>query len=291
MLPAVAGLGRAPQVAGTQVRLRTDLFALAPGAGATYSAAGGLRAARRRDDGEQRWIMRTMAKTAVIGGLLFLAGIAADAVRSPARADMALSRLVLDFKPGQPPRDDVEVSNGGTERLYVVVEPSEIIAPGLPGEKRVSSRDPQQLGLLVTPAKLVIEPGQRKLVRIVGLGEAGATDRIYRVTFKPVIGELKTDTNLVKVMVGYDVLVIRRPAQPRAVVSGARTGRTVAFANTGNTSAEIMASQQCDAQGKACVKLPGKRLYAGATWRTELPMDTPVQYSVLAEGKATARTY
>jgi len=220
--------------------------------------------------------------------LLFLV---LTSIAPTARADLVLSQVVLDFGPGQPARDDVEVLNNGADRLYVAVEPSEIKSPGTPNQQRVRIRDPQESGLLVSPARLILEPGQRKFVRVAAISPPNAVDRIYRVSIKPVVGELGTATSGVKILIGYDVLVILRPQEPHAVVTGTRSGRSLVFKNTGNTNAELIHGRQCDAAGKSCVSLPAARLYAGTSWQVELPWDTPAEYTKKIGEKLSSQQY
>jgi len=48
----------------------------------------------------------------------------------------------------------------------VSVAPTEIVNPGRPDERRVAHPDPRQLGLLVSPNRLVLGPGEREIVRL-----------------------------------------------------------------------------------------------------------------------------
>ena len=229
---------------------------------------------------------RSDVAIAVLAGTMIWAASA-----GAASADMVLSEVILDFAPDQSPRDDIEVFNDGTERLYVAVEPAEIKSPGTPGEARVESRDPEALGLLVTPNRLVVEPGQRKLVRIAALSPATDRDRVYRVAFKPVVGEIEASTSGIKVLIGYDVLVIRRPAQPRAAITATRSRSAIELRNDGNTNAELFEGHQCDEQGQRCAELPSKRLYAGAVWQVPLGYETPVEYSVKVGGQVIVQRF
>jgi len=162
----------------------------------------------------------------------FRAAAAAIAIgaASPAAADLVLNMVVVDLVPGQPPRADIEASNTGSERIYVVAEPAEIVNPGRPDERRVASPDPAALGLLVTPQKMILEPGERKLVRIAAIAPPARTDRIYRVTIKPVAGDVSAATSALKILVGYDVLVIARPAVMTGTVTATRTGASMTLA-------------------------------------------------------------
>ena len=230
-------------------------------------------------------IMKLSGVRLMVGLLLGLAGA------EPARAEMILSHVIVDLAPGTVPSNDIEIWNTDEERLYVVVEPVEVISPGLPEEQRVQRPDPEQLGLLVTPNRLILEPGQRKRVRITALSPRGAVDRIYRVAIKPVAGDLAAKATALKVLVGYDVLVMLRPEEPTEQLSASRHGRTITFRNDGNTNIELFDGRQCDAKGGRCVDLPGKRLYAGAVWTLPLPYDAPLDYAIKVGDKSGLRHF
>lgn len=204
----------------------------------------------------------------------------------PALADMVLDKVILDFAPDAPARDDIEVWNNGGERIYVMVEPREIVAPGGADEHGATDPDPAKLGLLVTPQRLILEPGERRLVRIAAIAPRGQRDRIYRVTIKPVVGDVSAAQSALKVMVGYDALVIYRPATPLGTVTATRTAGAITFTNDGNSNVEMYQGRQCDGAGKDCRNLPARRLYAGARWEQPLERDTPVEYRV-ATGRSS----
>jgi P pilus assembly chaperone PapD len=138
---------------------------------------------------------------------------------------------------------------------------------------------------------MILEPGQRKLIRIASLGASADRERVYRVTVKPVVGAIQSDDSGLKVVVGYDVLVLVRPAQPLANVAGSRSGRELAFTNSGNVSVELIDGRQCDGASAKCTPLPGKRLYPGASWKVELPADAPAEYVLKSPGRSDRRTY
>ena len=219
-----------------------------------------------------------------------LAILALAAAPNAARAGLSVAPVIVDVPPNQPPRGDVELFNDGTETLYVVVEPARIEHPGDADETRVRLVDPQALGLLATPNRLVLEAGQRKFVRLAFLQPPGDTDRIYRVTVKPVIGDVKASETGLKILIGYDLLVIQRPAKPDASLVASRDGGTLTLKNAGNTNAELFQGQQCDAQ-RHCTPLPGHRLYAGTSWSVPIQPGLPVDYSVKVGAKITAQHF
>jgi P pilus assembly chaperone PapD len=210
---------------------------------------------------------------------------------SPAHAGMILNKVIVNFSPTAPSRDDIEITNVGEEIMYVSVEPAEVIDPGQDGEHRVADPDPRALGLLVSPKRLALGPGERKIVRFSLLQRPVDRDRIYRVAIKPVVGEVTATQSALKVMVGYDVLVIARPAGARPILSVSRDGEVLHIRNLGNTNAMLFDGRQCEAPQRNCVDLPSKRIYAGGAWQIELPGDGPVRYLVESGNGTTVETY
>lgn len=220
-----------------------------------------------------------------------MAVIAASLINAPAHAELVLSELIVELQPGKQIRDDVEVWNSSPERSFVSIEPREIIDPSLPSQSFLKDPDPEKLGLLVSPARMVLEPGQRKLVRIATLSTNWRREHVYRVTIKPVLGGIQSEDSGLKVVVGYDVLVLVRPAQPQPNVIASRSGRKLTFRNMGNVSVEIIDGRQCNGGHARCTNLPGKRLYSGASWTVDLPADLPAEYTLKSPGRTDHRTY
>ena len=226
--------------------------------------------------------MRTSLKRRSIGivglglGTCFFAALTAG----PAHAELVVSQLIVDFKPGAARTADIEIFNNGDERAYAVVEPHEILNPGMPGEKRVETPDPAKLGLLASPARFILEPRQRRTLRIAAIGAAGTQERVYRVTVKPVTGDVSGSESGLKLLVGYDLLVLVRPPVIRNSVRAARSGSRITLTNEGHSSVELAEGKQCGASGKSCRDLPAKRLYAGASWKQDLPRPEAGEYRV-----------
>ena len=210
---------------------------------------------------------------------------------APSSADLVLRELIVELQPGKQVRDDVEVWNNSPERTYVSVEPREIINPSLSTQGIRKDPDPQKLGLLVTPARMILEPGQRKLMRIASLSGDPEREHVYRVTVKPVVGGVQSDDTGLKVVIGYDVLVLVRPAQAMPHVTGSRKGRELTFSNSGNVSVEVVDGRQCAASHSSCTDLPGKRLYPGASWTVDLKSDLPAEYVLKSPGHNERVTY
>ena len=221
--------------------------------------------------------------------LTMLVAFAAPAYQ--ARAELVLSQLVVDLGADSRQRDDVEIWNNSDERTYVVVEPSEILNAGKSSQVRHQEPDPEKRGLLVSPTRMILEPGQRKNVRIARIGTDTDRERVYRVTVKPVVGDLATEDSGLKVLVGYDVLVLLRPRESHPVLNSSRSGGSLVFRNDGNASLELVDGKQCEASTRRCIELPGKRLYSGAEWSQPLKLNSPVEYTIISNGKSVRRAF
>lgn len=217
---------------------------------------------------------------AIVRTLLRGTPLLALALPAAAGAELVLSQIVVDLAPGQPAREDIEAYNSGEERLYVSAEPFEILDPGTDGQRREPATNPEQSGILVTPQKLVLEPGERRLIRIAATAPRGPVDRVYRVTIKPEAGEVSANADALKVFVGYDALVLYRPEQITGQVDGRRSGTELVLTNHSNTAQELFDGEQCDASGANCQALPARRLYPGVEWKQILPYETAASYKV-----------
>lgn len=196
------------------------------------------------------------------------------------QADMSLDRSILTFEAHGSPRQDVEITNSGSNNLYLETEILRVSQPGTDAETRERVLDPDAIDLLVTPARLIVPPGARRLLRVVNLGEPADVDRIYRINVRPVVGELEADTTAVKVVIAYQLLVILRPVDPRPKLVWERNGRQITFANEGNSNVLLFNGVQCPPAGGDCVELSqAQRLYAGNSWTLELPLDAAVEFT------------
>jgi P pilus assembly chaperone PapD len=217
-------------------------------------------------------------------GSLLLPGVA--------DANILLSRVVIDVAPNGDTAQDIEVTNDADEVAYVVVEPSEILSPGLADEQRVVVKDPASSGLLVTPQRMILQPHEHKVIRVAVVAPRGSIDRIYRLTVKPVTGPVTAQVSALKLLVGYDALVIYRPASPTSKLVGERSGNTLTLRNEGNTNIEVFEGKQCsNAAATKCAELPSRRLYAGQSWQQPLSSTGPVTYRVAMGASSSVQRF
>ena len=233
----------------------------------------------------------------VLRRLYAIAGVAALTawLPGPVLATMQLERNIVYLLPGQPPRVDLRVVNPDEETLYAEVEVLEVHNPGTIEETRMPVQDPQAVDFLVTPNRFVIPPGGRKLVRFVNTGGHGEVERIFRVNLKPVVPDMEATQHAINLLVGYQVLVVIAPADPSPGLVIEREGSRLEVENKGNSNVLLRNGVQCvseeDLEQKTderCRGIKARRIYPGNVWQTDLPYDTPVEFT-LSDGSGARR--
>lgn len=202
----------------------------------------------------------------------------------PAQAEFILSNAIVEFSPTGETQQDVDLISRSNDQDYIVTELYEVLAPGTPEEKRVLIEDPAEAGLLVTPEKTILPGGGRQVLRLVLLRSPQEAERIYRVVVKPVITDIKSSSKMgLKVLVGYEMLVIVRPLKLVNSYTLTRNGRQLNITNNGNSNLLLEVGKQCPRntnEESACKPTPSVRVYAGRNATAELPFDAPVTYRV-----------
>ena len=171
---------------------------------------------------------------------------------APARAQLVVDRLIVDFERGAPVRQDVLLRNESKDKYYITVTPTEVTNPGDDNSTKISKTNPEELGLLVTPNRTILEPGASRSIRVVSLNGPLNRDRIYRVLIAPQVGELKPDAApngekaaAIKILTAYEALVIVRPQISNADLVAKRTVDGITLSNSGNTNILIYDGTAC----------------------------------------------
>jgi len=195
------------------------------------------------------WLLAARPLACAAGAAMAFASI-------PASAQMAIDRLWVDLDSAKVARSDLVIRNESKDRYYVTVTPSEVIDPGTPQERRVQETDPQKLGLLVTPSRIILDPGQLRAIRVVSLDSNLTKDRIYRISITPQIGELTatpSDTQghglAIKMLTAFDALVSVRPGNPVENLVATRQGANLVLSNSGNSNLLLLDGKVCPAAG------------------------------------------
>lgn len=195
-------------------------------------------------------------------------------------ADITVDKSILRFDGQSSKRQDVVVSNLGDDTAYVQVTPYLIKNPGMPNEVREKIKNPKSAGLLVSPSKLALAGGGRKLVRFVNLNPTRPEEGVYRVAIEPVAGPVDASQTGLMVLVGYEVLVLAAPADEKPDLVAERNGRTLTLNNRGNVNLYFWDGKQCAGSDQDCEPLGDKRLYPGTTVKMTLPRDLPVEFQI-----------
>ena len=214
-------------------------------------------------------------------------GLACLLTLSPSLAEIILNNSIIHFEPGQPNRQDIAVENTANEPLYLKVTPYSILNPGTEEQSREKIVNPKKSGLLVSPNKLVVPPKSRKLIRFLNLNSKRDQEGVYRVTVEPVVGQLVAKKTGLKILIGYEVLVLAQPVSPEPKLVAKRDGKSLKLSNKGHTNIHLLRGKQCpphSTNAEDCKSLRTGRLYPGNEWTISLPQDGPVQYQ-LAIGK------
>lgn len=193
-------------------------------------------------------------------------------------AQITVNKSVLEFSAEQKIQD-VEIFNSGEFKIYLDLKLAEIMKPEAAEPERFELADPRTAAILVTPQQILVPPGQRKRVRVILREPAKDQDRIYRLAIKPYTGDLNIDsddsatkTSAIKVLLGYDLLLLSRPESLQPELDVNRDEKSITFVNTGNTNILLRRIVQCDKAKTECNELQPNRLYAGETLKLELPV-------------------
>jgi len=198
-------------------------------------------------------------------------------VSTSALAQISVNRSVIEFTAGDPIQD-IEIKNTGDFKIYLNLKIAEIVNPELEASTRVELDDPRSAPMLVSPRQLMVPPGARKRVRVILRDKDNATDRVFRLSVKPYTGKIKLgDTegeakqSAIKVLIGYDLLLLARPTKLNADLAVTRTDDRIEFINKGNTNVLLRDIKQCNADKSDCVDMQPNRLYAGEVYTVDLP--------------------
>jgi P pilus assembly chaperone PapD len=194
-----------------------------------------------------------------------------------AQSQITVSRSVIEFGKDSVIQD-IEVMNTGDFKIYLDMTIAEIIDPESESPTRVQLDDPRTAPVLVSPKQLLVPPGERKRMRVILREPAVERDRVFRLAVKPYTGALKIDDTVgdkkasaIKVLVGYDLLLLSRPANANPDIMVTRHDDRIEFVNKGNTNVLLRKIEQCDVAESDCEEMQPNRLYAGEFYSIKLP--------------------
>lgn len=179
-------------------------------------------------------------------------------------ADIVLSKMILDFLPKNPRQENLDVFNNGEDIDYISTKIFEIQNPGMKNQKRVEVSKGSKDRLVIAPNKLSIAPKARKRFQFIITDENLKKDKIYRVEVVPNIAGVQNPEGGIgiKILVGYEVLVIVRPQKMDFNLKVVRGKDSITFTNKGNTNILLSDIKQCNSKN-VCKTILADRLYAG----------------------------
>jgi P pilus assembly chaperone PapD len=191
------------------------------------------------------------------------------------KSNMAMDKIILNFYSNKMTREDVGITNTGEDTLYLSAKVFEIINPESESPQRIELNDPRKAGLIISPNRMVIAPGQNKIVRVIPTSPATDKDKVYRILIKPhaqkMSGQGEGKSAGFKIMIGYELLVFIRPADYTVDLEVKREGTALNLFNAGNTNINVREIKLCGDDKSECTEIGGNRLYAGQSMQVILP--------------------
>ncbi len=221
------------------------------------------------------WNTKLVATLSLLGALLYSAAFASTISVYPLAADITANTRF----------QDIQILNTGNTTAYVSTQIYRVDHPGTPAQTFTALSDnPYQVGLIVTPNKMVIPAGQMRIIRALYIGKSAASDVVYEVKLSPVSGQLvaigSNDKDVsagIQLIISYGVAVFVRPTTLIPDIEATRNGTALTLKNTGNTTVQIGNCKQCPSLDQ-CNKVAtlAATLYPGNTFHYTLPANLPV---------------
>ncbi|HEY5680164.1 MAG TPA: fimbria/pilus periplasmic chaperone [Pseudomonadales bacterium] len=217
-------------------------------------------------------------------------------------AELVVNRAIVVFDSPSQHRQDVELVNiDAGDNLFVDIESFQVERPGEDDQALTSLRGNENPGLIATPQKAMIGPSNSQLVRFMNLDRDGDREKVFRVNMTPVTRPPEFDAgdvargetaSQIQIVIGYQVLVIVPPVDPRAVVDYGRSGSSATFKNSGNSNYLLTDGRQCDPDApEVCMDLVSYRVYPGNHRQVELPFDGPFSYKIRTVAGITSQRF
>ena len=116
-----------------------------------------------------------MLKTII--GIIFMATATGQAA-----AQLSVDPAIVSFDGHEPTRRDIKVRNTSSRTQFFQISAARIIEPGIYPETYFESPDPEQVGLLVAPRRIALQPNEERIVRVILLEQVEDRDKAWRVS-------------------------------------------------------------------------------------------------------------
>lgn len=197
-----------------------------------------------------------------------------------ASAQVTVNTVILTFRSGQRPVQNVMVGNSSANPAYVLASLEKVLDPESGGNRAAPSDD-----ILISPKTFSIEPNGQRAVRFLVRKPPGEKEVVYRALFTPqdrgfgreFKREVEGRSASIRVLTGMGVLLFVEPPKARGELQWKRTANSILFSNDGNVHVEISEGKSCKGE-KDCVTIPGKRIYGGSTFEMKVASDRTVSF-------------
>ena len=195
-------------------------------------------------------------------------------------AQISLDNVLVHLGVNERPVHNVVVGNSSDNPMYVTVE-----LEAIPDPTNSSVTKPTE-ELLASPKTFSIEPHGQRTVRLLLKTPPTEKERVFRVSFVPqdrgfgeeVKQSYAGRSTVIRVLTGMGALVFADPISPKADLQWNRVGEKITFTNSGNLNVFLADGEACIKPGENCTKIPGQRVYAGATWEVKAPAGSTVTF-------------
>jgi P pilus assembly chaperone PapD len=201
---------------------------------------------------------------------------------SDSQAQISVNDVIVQFKAGQRPVQNIVVKNSSADVFYVTATSEEIQDPGEEKSPLLPSED-----LLVSPKRFSIDGHSERVIRLLSRNQSETKERVYRVTFTPqdrdfgqsVVKQFGERKTMLKILTGMGILVFIDPTIPNPDLKWTRQADSITFENLGNQHVRIMQGKACDSEGVGCVDLPTRRVYGGRKFVVKVAPGKTIYYT------------
>jgi P pilus assembly chaperone PapD len=199
-----------------------------------------------------------------------------------ASAQISVNDVIVQFKAGDRPVQNVVVKNSSPDVFYVTASCDELSEPSEEKSSLVPTED-----IIVSPKRFSIEGNSERVVRLLHRKPTENLERVYRIAFVPqdknfgdtVEKDESGRKTVLKVLTGMGLLVFADPVNPKPELKWERKGNTLKFYNTGNQHVRVFDGKACKSEGVDCVELVSRRVYGGKEFVQTVDPTNTVYYT------------
>lgn len=216
---------------------------------------------------------------------------------SPSQAaGLSLDKVIVDFRPGEKPVDNLKVTNQTEQPLKITANTVKVLNGGMPNQEEI----PVTNELVVAPRSFELAPGETRTVRLVVPAFPEDRELDYRIRFSPdkptmVQTQESGDKSVqLNIIVSMGALVMVAPKNPKPDLKFERAGEKIRFTNAGNIAATLQRENFCTPDKSVCAMLEGERLFPGATKEMNVPealRKLSFTQTVFTDGKYSTLSY